>query len=99
MEQRKQTIIDGETAIKPYYYLRNGFLHVRYTVDRAVELSESEVWHIKNELEKKPYAKQGVFADNWNFLTKMICKPIIPDGIKNFGDRLKEHAKNNGLQN
>lgn len=99
MKQRKQTIIDGETAIKPYYYLRNGFLHVRYTVDRAVELSESEVQQIKNELEKKPYDKQGVLADSWNFLTKMVGKTIIPDGIKNFGERLKEHAKNNGFKN
>lgn len=99
MEQRKQTIIDRETAIKPYYYLRNGFLHVRYTVDRAIELSESEVQQIKNELEKKPYDKQGVLADNWNFLTKMVGKTVIHDGIKNFGDRLKEYAKNNGFKN
>ena len=99
MKQRKQTVIDGETAIKPYYYLRNGFLHVRYTVDRAVELSESEVQQIKNELEKNPYDKQGVLADSWNFLTKTAGKTIIHDGIQNFGEILKEHAKNNGFKN
>ena len=99
MNQHKQTVIDRETAIKPYYYLRNGFLHVRYTVDRAVELSESEVQQIKNELGKKPYDKQGVLADSWNFLTKMACKTIIHDGIQNFVDRLKERAKNNGFKN
>lgn len=99
MKQHKQTIIDRETAIKPYYYLRNGFLHVRYTVDRTVELSESEVQQIKNELEKKPYDKQVVLADSWDFLTKTVGKTIIHDGIQNFGERLKEHAKNNGFKN
>ena len=37
-----RTYIEGELAIKPYYYFRNGHLHVRYNVDRAIELSEAE---------------------------------------------------------
>ena len=29
-----RTYINGELAIKPYFYYRNGLLHVRYLVDR-----------------------------------------------------------------
>ena len=49
MEDR--CIVNGDTAIKPYYYMRNGLLHVRFTVDRCVELSKAEENQIKAELD------------------------------------------------
>lgn len=97
MVQRKQTLIDGETAIKPFFYMRNGLLHARFTVDRAIELSETEVNSIKNELAKAPYNKQAILRDNWSFFEKTVGKTVIHDGIKEVGRRIEE-AKN-GLKN
>lgn len=84
------TIINGETAIKPYYYMRNGVLHARYTVDRAVELSESEEKEIKEKITLEPYNKQEIFSKLWNLLTVYVGKPIIFDGIKAGEEKMKE---------
>lgn len=84
------TIINGETAIKPYYYMRNGVLHARYTVDRAVELSESEEKEIKEKITLEPYNKQEILSKLWNLLTVYVGKPIIFDGIKAGEEKMKE---------
>lgn len=84
------TIINGETAIKPYYYMRNGVLHARYTVDRAVELSESEEKEIKEKITLEPYNKQEIFSKQWNLLTVYVGKPILFDGIKAGEEKMKE---------
>jgi len=91
-----RTYINGETAIKPYYYFRNGLLHVRYNVDRCVELSKAEQIKLKMELTTS-YDKQDVLAKTWNFLTEFVGKPIIIDGIAEIEKRIKEH--NDGQQN
>ena len=84
------TIINGETAIKPYYYMRNGVLHARYTVDRAIELSESEEKEIKERITLAPYNKQDIFSKQWNLLTVYVGKPILFDGIKAGEEKMKE---------
>lgn len=84
------TIINGETAIKPYYYMRNGVLHARYTVDRAVELSESEEKELKDKITLEPYNKQDILAKSWNLLTVYVGKPILFDGIKAGEEKMKE---------
>ena len=81
------TIINGETAIKPYYYMRNGVLHARYTVDRAVELSESEEKELKDKITLEPYNKQDILAKSWNLLTVYVGKPIKLLGL--YVDRCK----------
>lgn len=86
-------IINGDTAIKPYYYMRNGLLHVRYTVDRCVELSKTEENQIKTELDGKPEQKQNILGKHWNLLTVMVQKPILTDGIKAGEDRMTELSK------
>ena len=83
-------IINGETAIKPYYYMRNGILHARYTVDRAVELSEREVYELKDKISLDPYNKQEVLARYWNLQTNCIGKTVIYDGVKAGEERMKE---------
>ena len=88
MEDR--CIINGDIAIKPYYYLRNGLLHVRHTVDRAVDLSKDEAMRIKEELDKAPAEKQQILGREWNLQTVMNEKPIIMDGIKAGEDRMDE---------
>ena len=92
-----RTYINGETAIKPYYYFRNGLLHVRYNVDRCVELSPSEIAKLKVDLTSGSKDKQEVLADAWNFFTTCVEKPIIMDGIAELEKRIK--GNNNGYQN
>ena len=86
---RQKTIIRGETAIKPYYYVRNKLLHVRYTVDRAISLSDTEEGRIKEEITEFPYKKQEILETNWNFLEKSVRKSIILDGIAELSKRIK----------
>ena len=86
MEDR--CIINGDIAVKPYYYLRNGLLHVRHTVHRAVDLSQDEVMRIKEELNKDPAQKQQILVIEWNLQTVMNEKPVIMDGIKAAEERM-----------
>ena len=88
MEDR--CIINGDIAVKPYYYLRNGLLHVRYTVDRAVNLSKDEETRVKEELTEAPAQKQQILGREWNLQTVMNEKPIIMDGIKAAEERMNE---------
>lgn len=73
--------VNGETAIKPYWYLRNGLLHIRYSVDRCIKLSPSEEAEIKRKLSERPSEKQSILEDKWDFLTECVGKEIINDGI------------------
>ena len=86
----KRTYINGETAIKPYYYFRNGSLHVRYTVDRCMKLSSSEVARLKDELTANPAYKQSILEKAWNFLSVTVGKEIIHDGIAELEKQIKE---------
>ena len=89
-------IINSERAIKPYFYLRNGLLHVRYSVDRAIKLSETEDANVKNEIKQRPYDKQKILKDNWDFLTKMVYRPVLQDGIAEVDRRIQ--GKGNGFK-
>ena len=86
----KRTYINGETAIKPYYYFRNGSLHVRYTVDRCMKLSYSEVAKLKDELTASPSYKQSVLKKAWSFFSVTVGKEIIHDGIAELEKQIKE---------
>ena len=77
-----RTYIEGELAIKPYYYFRNGYLHIRYYVDRVIKLSETESAKLKLEMTANPADKQSVLAKAWSFFEKTVGKPIIHDGLK-----------------
>ena len=89
----KRTYIDGETAIKPYYYLRNGALHVRFTSDRCIQLSKDEEKRLKNEMTEKPYDKQEILESAWKFYADCVKKTVIQDGIA-YADSLIERLKN-----
>lgn len=93
-----KTVINGETAIKPYYYLRGNVLHVRYIVDRAVELSIAEESKLKVDMCMNPSDKQNVLAKTWNFMTVCIKKEIIMDGIA-VADKKMEEQRKNGYKN
>lgn len=92
-----RTYINGEIAIKPYYYLRNGLLHVRYTVDRCVELTSTEEAKAKVDITLKPEEKQNILAKLWTLISKQVGRPIIMDGIAELEKRIKGY-KENGQQ-
>jgi hypothetical protein len=92
-----RTHICGETAIKPYYYMRNGLLHVRYTVDRCVELTPSEVAKLKVDITANPENKQTILEEMWNFLTVSVERNIIHDGIAELEKRIEDYK--NGFKN
>lgn len=77
----KKVEVNGDTAINPYWYLRDGLLHVRYTVDRCIRLSPSEEQKLKEEITVNPAYKQDVLERNWKFLTDCASKEIVNDGI------------------
>ena len=88
-----KTYINNELAIKPYYYIRNGLLHVRYNVDRAIELSVSEAAEIKTKLTENPALKQEILENMWNFIEKTVQKAIIQEGIKAGEDRTEKMTR------
>lgn len=81
-KSNKSTYVEGELAIKPYYYFRNGYLHIRYNVDRVIKLSETESAKLKLEMTANPADKQSVLAKAWSFFEKTVGKSVIHDGLK-----------------
>ena len=77
----KRVEVNGDTAINPYWYLRDGLLHVRYTVDRCIRLSHTEEQKLKEDITVNPACKQDVLEHNWKFLTDCVGKVIMNDGI------------------
>lgn len=90
MFRKPNTIINGEVAIKPYYYMRNGLLHVRFTVDKCVKLSPDEEARIKAQLEGRPEQKQNILGKEWNLLTQFAGRTILNDGVMEGDRRTKE---------
>ena len=81
-KSNNQVYVEGELAIKPYYYFRNGYLHIRYNVDRVIKLSETESAKLKLEMTANPADKQSVLAEAWSFFATTVGKPVIHDGLK-----------------
>ena len=79
-----------ETAIKPFLFIKGNELHVRYTVDRCMKLSSSEVVKLKDELTANPAYKQSILEKAWNFLSVTVGKAIIHDGIAELEKQIKE---------
>ena len=97
-EKRKsynRVAVDGNIAIKPYFYIRNKHLHVRYTNDKCVELTDSELERLYKELTEHPERKQEVFAQMWSIVANLDGRPLL-DGVK-VADRIVENKrKENG---
>ena len=92
-----RTYINGELAIKPYFYYRNGLLHVRYLVDRCYELTKEEADELKKEIAytDNPADKQAVLAQAWQDCSDNPDKEFIKDGIMELEKRMEEfRAKN-----
>lgn len=85
-----RTYVGDELAIKPYYYIRNGLLHVRYTVDRCVALTKDEADKLKDDISKSPEKKQEILESNFKLYTKFVGKPIIKNGLLEVEKRIKQ---------
>ena len=83
-----------ETGIKPVFFLNGKRLFVRYTVDRAVELSTAEESKLKVDMSMNPADKQSVLAKAWNFMTACVGKAIIMDGVAVADKKMEELRKN-----
>ncbi len=74
-------IINGEMAAKPRFYFRNDLLHVRYNVDRAVELTKEEKEELIAKIESGA-DKHETLKELWKRLIDTEKRPLIKDGIK-----------------
>lgn len=83
-----------ETGIKPVFFLKGKRLFVRYTVDRAVELSAAEESRLKVDMSMNPADKQSVLAKAWNFMTACVGKAVIMDGVAVADKKMEELRKN-----
>ena len=89
---------EEEIAMKPYYYFRNNALHIRYNVDRCIELTSAESTRLKLELTSSSQDKQEILAKAWNFFANFVKKKIIRDGVAYIDNMVKE-GKKDGQQN
>ena len=60
---------------KAYYYLRNGLLHVRYSVTRFVEISDAELKELRERLSKSNDKQQEMLSE-WKFQTGNLEKEV-----------------------
>lgn len=60
---------------KVYYYLRNGLLHIRYSVTRFVEMSDTELKELRERLSKSKDKQQELLAE-WEFQTGNLEKEV-----------------------
>lgn len=87
-----------ETAIKPFFSIKGNKLCVRYTVDRCMKLSDTEVADLKNKMSADPANKQSTLEKAWSFFSNAVGKDVIMDGIAELEKHIKE-SKSNGYQN
>lgn len=86
----QRTYINNEIAIKPYYYYRNGLLHVRYNVDRCLRLTKEEACLLKQKLTTTPDEKQKILEEAWKEFYESGDKILILDGISELEKTIHE---------
>lgn len=98
MKENKATrvAVDGYIAIKPYFYIRNKNLHARFTCDKCVELTDTELSNLYKRLDEHPESKQDIFAEVWSVVANLNERPI-KDGIKTADKIMDAKRQNNGL--
>lgn len=94
-DKTKRTIVDGNVAVKPYFYIRNKNLHVRYVCDKCVKLTDNELAVLYKHLDEHPEKKQEIFAETWSIVANLNKRPV-EDGIKTADKIMDEQRKNNG---
>lgn len=96
MGNYKNVYIEGVKVAKPYFYVRNGLLHVKGNFDKCMELSPAEVTRLKDLLQSESYGseeKQDILYSFWKFCEKELKKPVIQDGLSEIERRIKGNKK------
>ena len=96
-EKRKsynRVIVDGNVAIKPYFYVRGKHLHVKFSCDKCIELTDNELRALYQKLTDRPEKKQEIFEEMWSIVANLDNRPTL-DGVR-VADR---NAENKRLQN
>ena len=91
----KRVMVNGDVAIKPYLYVRNKMLHVRFTSDKCVALTESEERELYRRLTEHPEKKQEILAEFWSMTANTIERPVY-DGIQVADRIMDEKRQSNG---
>lgn len=92
MGNYKNVYIEGIKVSKPYFYLRNGLLHVKGNFDKCIELSPSEAERLKDKLSSASYGaeeKQDILYNFWQFCERELKKPVIQNGLSEIERRIK----------
>lgn len=92
MGNYKNVYIEGVKVSKPYFYVRNGLLHVKGNFDKCIELSQAEEQNLKDRLNNASYGaeeKQDVLYEFWQLCEKELGKPVIQDGLREIERRIK----------
>ena len=87
--------VDGNVAIKPYFYLRNKNLHVRFTEDKCVELTDAEMERLFKQIDEHPEKKQIIYAELWSVVANLNERPV-KDGIKTADEIMEAKRQKNG---
>ena len=77
---------------KAYYYLRNGLLHVRYSVTRFVEMSDTELKELRERLSKS-IDKQQEMLSVWKFQTGNLEKEVKDVQRQKIGEYIQSNEK------
>ena len=91
--------VNGENAIMPYYYIRNGLLHIKYEVDRCIELAYEEAEKVKERIIACPKNKQAILADAFHYYADVCHKKVESDGIACADHNLQKLRLEHGYKN
>lgn len=77
---------------KVYYYLRNGFLHVRYSVTRFIKMSDTELKELRERLSKSKDKQQEMLSE-WKFQTSNLGKEVKDVQRQKTWEHIQSHEK------
>ena len=77
---------------KVYYYLRNGLLHVRYSVTRFIKMSDAELKELRERLSKSNDKQQEMLSE-WKFQTGNLEKEVKDVQRQKTWEHIQSHEK------
>ena len=77
---------------KVYYYLRNGLLHVRYSVTRFIKMSDTELKELRERLSKSNDKQQEMLSE-WKFQTSNLGKEVKDVQRQKTWEHIQSHEK------
>ena len=77
---------------KVYYYLRNGLLHVRYSVTRFIKMSDAELKELRERLSRSNDKQQEMLSE-WKFQTGNLEKEVKDVQRQKTLEHIQSHEK------